>query len=183
MDFVALCGLPGVGKLTVARDLCAASGYRNFHNHLVVDAVGALFAFGSPAFVELREATWMALLDRALAEAALPGIVFTLAWDGTLAPDFLARLRARALQRGARFLCAELVCDRDELGRRVGSASRAGFGKLNDPEAFASLERSGAFVPQALPPDAIRIDTTELSPADTAARLLARFGLTGPDRP
>ena len=37
MQFVVLYGRPAVGKLTVARELSALTGYAVFDNHLVVD--------------------------------------------------------------------------------------------------------------------------------------------------
>ena len=42
MRVVVLSGLPGVGKLTVAKEMARLWGYRVFHNHLVFDAVEAL---------------------------------------------------------------------------------------------------------------------------------------------
>jgi len=68
MRIVVLCGLPGVGKLTIARGLAQLRGYRVFHNHLVFDAVEALFPFGSPPFIELRDRLWLELLSRAIHE-------------------------------------------------------------------------------------------------------------------
>jgi len=43
MKLVVLHGRPAVGKLTVGRALAQASGWRLFHNHLIVDALLALF--------------------------------------------------------------------------------------------------------------------------------------------
>jgi len=51
MRIFVLFGLPGVGKLTIARGLAQLRGYRVFHNHLVFDAVEARFPFGSPPFI------------------------------------------------------------------------------------------------------------------------------------
>ena len=39
MKLVVLHGPPAVGKLTVARELARLTGWRLFHNHLVVDAL------------------------------------------------------------------------------------------------------------------------------------------------
>jgi tRNA uridine 5-carbamoylmethylation protein Kti12 len=54
MQLIFLHGLPGVGKLTVARELAKLTGFNVFHNHLAVDLVESIFAFGSQPFVELR---------------------------------------------------------------------------------------------------------------------------------
>ncbi len=52
---VLLFGRPGAGKYTVGRALAEATGFRLLHNHAVVDLVAALFPFGSPPFIALRE--------------------------------------------------------------------------------------------------------------------------------
>ncbi|MDV3459172.1 hypothetical protein RZN05_19400 [Sphingomonas sp. HF-S4] len=47
-----LYGPPAAGKRTIARVIAELP---LFHNHLVVDAVAAIFPFGAPEFVRLRE--------------------------------------------------------------------------------------------------------------------------------
>ena len=47
MQLIFIYGQVAAGKLTVARALAARTGLALFHNHLVVDAVAAVFPFGS----------------------------------------------------------------------------------------------------------------------------------------
>src|SRR3546814_12818834 len=65
---VFIHGAAASGKLTVARELAALTGLPLFHNHLVVDALLAVFPFGSPGFVLLRETMWMDVFRAAAAE-------------------------------------------------------------------------------------------------------------------
>src|ERR1700744_3598970 len=58
MDLVFIHGPAAAGKLTVGKALAALTGYPLFHNHLIVDAVAAVFPFGSAAFVRLRQDFW-----------------------------------------------------------------------------------------------------------------------------
>jgi len=53
MRLVYLYGPPGVGKLTVARELVALTGFKLFHNHLTVDLVRSLFPFDSEPYSRL----------------------------------------------------------------------------------------------------------------------------------
>jgi hypothetical protein len=60
MKLLFLYGPVASGKLTIARELATLTGFALFHNHLVVDAVAAVFPFGSERFVKLREQFWLA---------------------------------------------------------------------------------------------------------------------------
>lgn len=55
MNLVVIYGPPASGKLTVAQELSAITGYKLFHNHLTVNAVAALFEFGTPEFTRLTQ--------------------------------------------------------------------------------------------------------------------------------
>src|SRR5260370_40198109 len=92
MKLIFLYGLPGVGKLTVARELAKLTGSRIFHNHLVVDLVDSVFEFGSEPFVELREAIWLAVFLKAVA-TELDCLVFTFAFDATVGERFFGNLK------------------------------------------------------------------------------------------
>lgn len=47
MQLVFLYGPPGVGKLTVARDLAGLTNFKVFHNHLTISLALSVFPFGS----------------------------------------------------------------------------------------------------------------------------------------
>ena len=89
MHLIFIHGPAASGKLTVARELAKLTGLPLFHNHLVVDAVAALFPFGSAPFVRLREETWLAAFREA-AEAD-HSLIFTFAPERTVRPEFIAR--------------------------------------------------------------------------------------------
>jgi AAA domain len=168
MRIIILCGLPGVGKLTVAKGLARLRGYRVFHNHLVFDAVEALFPFGSPAFVELRERWWRELLLRAIHER-VGDVVFTIAGDQALRADFLTALVSELSQLDVRVHCVELRCSIEEHEQRLASADRERFGKINSVARFRQLDSAGAFPRLKLPPAATFIDTSGMSEAETVA--------------
>jgi AAA domain len=176
MRIVILCGLPGVGKLTIAKGLARLRGYRVFHNHLVFDAVEALFPFGSPAFIELRERLWLELLARSVRER-VGDVIFTIARDQSLHAEFLVTLVAALSEMGARVSCIELICGMSELEQRLASADRAHYGKIISVERFRQLSADGAFPRFTMPAETISLDMSGLSPGEAVAAVDANVNL------
>ena len=176
MKLIFLHGLPGVGKLTVARELAQLTGFPVFHNHLAVDLAGSVFEFGSPEFVALREKVWLATFSQAAA-AGLDGLIFTFAYDRTVRGGFISEVRKIVEGEGGEVLFAELRCSAEELERRIADPSRRSFGKLISVEQFRELSEAGAFVDPGIPPERLVIETTELSARDAARQLADGLGL------
>ena len=176
MKLIFLHGLPGVGKLTVARELSKLTGFRIFHNHLTVDLVESVFEFGSQPFVELREKVWLAMFSQAAA-AKLDGLIFTFAFDRTVQSSFIENVRGVVEAVGGEVLFVELTCSIEELERRIEQPSRKGFGKLNSVERFRELKEAGAFVDPGIPEDRLVVDTTELSASDAAGLIASKLAL------
>lgn len=171
LRLIFLHGLPGVGKLTVARELSKITGFKVFHNHLTVDLVGSVFEFGSLPFVELREKVWLLVFSRALT-ANLDGLIFTFAYDSTVSRDFIQNTQNLFEAGGGEVLFVELRCSTEVLESRIEQTSRRQFGKLGSVAQFRELKASGAFVDPGIPEQHLVVDTTALSATD-AARLIA----------
>jgi hypothetical protein len=90
-------------------------------------------------------------------------IVFTIARDGALDADFLARLVTALSQRGADVCCVQLTCCRADLEHRVASAERSRFGKVHSADRFRQLEAAGAFPLFAMPQGTVVVDTSGMS--------------------
>jgi len=174
MQLVFLHGPAAAGKLTVARALAARTGFALFHNHLVVDAVAAVFPFGSPEFRRLRERFWLETFDAAASDDR--SLVFTFAPEATVGPSFPQDAAACIERHGGRVRFVELTCPPDELARRVDNADRAAFGKLRDADLFRRLAADGAF---DYPPIAseLTIDTAAATPDAAAARIVEALQL------
>src|SRR5215510_5946591 len=113
MNLIFLHGPAASGKLTVARELANITGLRLFHNHLVVDALTAVFDFGSESFCRLRE-QWSLAVFR---EAAVQDIslIFTFAPERTVSLDFIQQTIDVVEVTGGRVLFVELTCPLEEV--------------------------------------------------------------------
>lgn len=175
MRLVFIHGPAASGKLTVAKELAALTGLPLFHNHLVVDALLAVFPFGSPGFVALRERMWLDVFAAAAAEGR--SLIFTFHPEASVAPDFPQRAAALVGGRGGRVDFVELTCAPKVIEARVEAPSRQASGKLSSRAMLRELEAAGAFDYPPLPPPAITIDTGTVAPAEAAAQIRAALGL------
>lgn len=169
MQLVFIYGQPASGKLTVARALARRTGLAIFHNHLIVDAVGAVFPFGSPEFVALRESMWLDVL-RAAARAKR-SLIFTFAPEATVAADFPDRVRAEIEALGGKVTFVALTVPETEQQRRIDTPERAQFGKLRSRELLHELKDVFASAMARMPSPAVAIDTSVFSPEAAAEKI------------
>lgn len=170
MRLIFLHGTPGVGKLTVARELARVTGYKLFHNHLTVDLVGSVFEFGTPPFIELREKIWLEVFSEG-ASNEVKGIIFTFAFEPTVREGFVQRVSTAVESRGGEVSFVKLTCSPEELEKRITSESRSRFGKLTSLEQFRELNDAGAFIDPGVTKDRLVLDTTNLTPEEAAAMI------------
>ncbi len=173
MQLVFIYGQPASGKLTVARVLAQRTGLAIFHNHLIVDAVGAVFPFGSPEFVALRESMWLDVL-RAAAKAKR-SVIFTFAPEATVAADFPERVRTEIEALGGEVIFVALTVTETEQQRRIDTPERAQFGKLRSRDLLHELKDVFASAMACMPAPAVTIDTSALSPDEAAEKIVARL--------
>lgn len=173
MTLVFLYGQPAAGKLTVARALAQRTGFALFHNHLVVDAVGAVFPFGSPEFVRLRESMWLDVMR----EAAQAGrsLIFTFAPEATVTSGFPERVRAEIEAVGGKVVFVALTVPQAEQERRLVAPDRAQYGKLRSLDLLHQLANVFSSCMALMPRPAITIDTSRLAPDQAAEKIAAHL--------
>ena len=176
MRLIFLYGMPATGKLTVAQELKALSGFQLFHNHYVVDLLTSTFEFGSEPFVELREQIWLSVFERA-GRAGVPGMIFTFAPEATVRDSFIPEAVKVVEAGGGTVEFAELTCPIEEIRRRIANPSRRQFGKLNSVELFDRLLSGGTFERPAMPGAKIRVDTSAVTPARAALEIARALNL------
>ena len=192
MDLVVIFGPPAVGKMTVGHEVAKLTGFKLFHNHMVVEPVLDIFAFGSAPFGRLVTEFRRRIIEEA-ADEELPGLVFTYVWaledeqDNDLVRSFVDIVEAR----GGRAYFVELLADQAVRLLRNTTEFR-----LDQKRSKRDLELSRnnllmlderyVMNTGAVPTGAeelfdgrghLRIDNTALSAAKVAARVVAELGL------
>ena len=168
MELYLIYGLPGVGKLAVARELSRLRpGYKLFHIHMLADMLEPLFGFDGRGFIELRDRIWPMVIEQAVSDG-LPGLIATFVFERSLPESMVPDVRDHVVASGGAVRFVHLVCNRDENERRLASPERARFKKMTSPDTFNDILESGHFmIPTGLG-DTLTLDTTHLTAAQAA---------------
>src|SRR5690349_24893649 len=185
-SLLVLVGPPAVGKMTVGREIEARTGLRLFHNHHTIELVLRFFDYGTPAFGRLVGEFRRRIFEE-VAASELPGLIFTYVWafddprDAAAVEEYAEIFR----RRGGRVMFAELEASQAERLRRNETEARLvekpskrdvalSRQRLLEADARWQLGSRGAHDDRA---DWLRLDTTTRPAAETAARIVAHFGL------
>jgi hypothetical protein len=172
MRLIFIYGLPGTGKLTVARALAERTGIRLCHNHLTVDLAASLYPHGSPEYTEFVRFLRLETFRRA-AESDVD-LIFTF-WYSNISQANVNAYRAVIEGAGGSVHFVYLHCRPDVLETRVISPSRRGKKMDNVPSLRLALEEYGTA--DRIPGTHLEIDSSDLEPSAVAQRIVQHFGL------
>lgn len=183
---VVLLGFPGTGKYTIARELLAAMAgegrtVRLIDNHYVNNVIFNLVHQDGltplpPAVWEMvgevRRAVYRTVQELSPADWSF---IFTFAPENTPADRaVIDEVAAIAEARHATFLPVRLLCDLEELERRVVSPERRERMKSMSTEDTRRLFSAGPVLDPGYP-ETLTLDVTEVPPVAAAQQILRRL--------
>ena len=192
MHFVCVFGPPAVGKMTVGMELARLTGFKLLHNHLTIEPVLDIFAFGSPAFGRLVDEFRRRIIEEAV-DADLPGLIFTFVWgvDDERDRDLVASYADVVERGGGAASFVELAAPLEERLRRNETELRLehkrskrdlAFSRQNVIDTDAEWVMNTGSTPTAA--DAllegrpcVRIDNTYQTADQVATQVVRAFGL------
>ena len=171
VQMIFIYGPPAAGKYTIARRVADKTGYALFHNHLIVDAVAALFPFGSDNFVRLREQFWMDAMTAAARDGK--SFIFTFQPEPSVSADFPARVVEMIEAHGGQVSFVRLELSPEDQLARIANQDRTAFGKLTSPDLLKRLQPDFKVCEDTMPTPQITLDTATLSPDAAASQIVS----------
>jgi hypothetical protein len=175
MNLVFIYGPPGVGKLSAARELARATGYRLFDNHVSIACAESVFDFGTPPFGKVVGVIRTTVIE----EAARAGVslVFTFVYARPQDTPFVERVCELVEAHGGRALLVRLVCSREELERRLPHPDRARAGKMASLDTLREVTSRYDIFSTVPGRESLEVDNTCLAPHEVARLIVGHYHL------
>lgn len=185
MNLLLLIGSGAVGKMTVGQELMKITDYRLFHNHHMIEPVIEIFGkFDGAVVKKLRDDIFDAFM-----KTNYSGLIFTYMWEFDMQSDwdYIKSLSEKFEATGGTVYYVELVADRavriernKTENRLKNKASKRDIVVSEDrmlrEETKYRLVSNEGEIPFE---NYIKIDNTNLEPAEVAARIKEHFRLPG----
>ncbi len=164
---VYIIGLPGTGKLSVAKELCKKKQIKLIDNHLISNIIFSISDdINNDKHLDFRTKIRNIALD-AVADIAKPEENFILTnvlYKNSV--DWYSPVEKMAMKRNAKFVPIELVCSRDENMKRIQSEGRSAQYKATDVKVVDEASSLGLWEFQH--PNKLVLDNTNLSISEAA---------------
>lgn len=162
-------GFPGVGKLTVARELEKLTGGRLIDNHAIINLAYLATEHGTPEFFDLHKNLTIALYKTLSETKGHDLLIFTNAQAAELPEDIdrFNRIKNLATARNETLVPVVLTCEAEENKKRVVSAERAERKKLTNATILEGmLQNYTPYTPDH--PNTLTLDVTHRSALEAA---------------
>lgn len=176
MKLIIIYGPPAAGKHTVGQKLAELTGYKFFYNHLTVDVVRVLFDDEDERRNALLSSLRVAVIETAVHYGM--DIIFTVGYtDDDYSRAFIKRLVQAVTEKGGTVHFIRLNPPDATLFEHVSNESRGKLRKSTTAEHLRHMLKTKNFRTIIDYPSSLELDTSKLSPEQSAKQIIEKFGL------
>lgn len=169
MRLVLIYGPFASGKLTIATELQKLTGYKFLENNVVNKPALQVFPFGTPVFSRIAGNLRLEILKEAAAHNVdlINTIVYALGSDD----DYIKDIVKVVTENGGEVKFVRVVCPDNVLVERVSDRSRAGKGKLMDPDLMKELLSKSDFSSKIPFVESLDVDSSKYTAKECADQI------------
>ena len=175
MKLLFIYGSPAVGKLTVATQIAARTGFKLFHNHLSIDCVEPVFDYGTKPFGRLVNLIRVETIREAARENV--DLIYTFCYAKGPDDAHVKSITKIVEENGGEVCFVLLKADREQLNKRVTEESRKRLGKAKTVEMMDYFHETYDLFSPVPERESLIIDNTNLSPDKAAEQIVKHFNL------
>ncbi len=179
MKLIIIYGVPASGKFSIAKEISRKTGYKLFDNHTLIDLLSSLTLDKiSPFDVKSSQGFWklyrdlrIKVLDSACKIGDVKGMIITEAYTGK--KRFFTSIIKTAEKNRCQIYLINLVCEKEELIKRVRGKSRLNFNKLHGKKELEKWVEKYKKINLVYPYNkTLILNNTNLSIKDSANKVL-----------
>jgi hypothetical protein len=175
LRLIFIYGPPSVGKFTTGKELAKLTGFGLFHNHLTVDAVRPIFDDDDVRRGALLKEWRLAGIRHAT--NAGKSLIFTLAYSGAVDDAWVTRVVETVGKAGGETNFVKLYAPHETLFDRINGPTRTAMGKVSTEDGLRRSLESRDHYASVKYSSHLVIDTSVLTPPQSALRIAEHFGL------
>ena len=172
MDLILIYGPPATGKNTLANELLKKKGYKFLHNHAIIDLAMSSLDKNKPSFWTFCWKLRFEVVKEAVNER-IKGLIMSMAFTGTQNEiKSMNKIVKYVEGAGGKVKIIKLVCDFEELKKRVSSESRKKFGKVQTIKGLKSWYEDYNEIDIVPNKEMLILDNTKLSPKKSTDKII-----------